>query len=104
MVERKAKNRKSAAKSHDKKIQKFSDIIGSLFPCKTAIMFKREKTKNLKSSAKLCDKTIQKLSKIIVQHIALKEEKREQQSPLDQLDKKKNIIEFIISLKLLNQY
>ena len=44
------------------------------------------KTKNLKSSAKLCDKTIQKLSKIIAQHIALKEEKREQQSLLDQLD------------------
>ena len=47
------------------------------------------KTKNLKSSAKLCDKTIQKLSKIIVQHIALKEEKREKKPPLDKLDTQK---------------
>ena len=58
MIERKAKNPQSAAKSHDKKIQKFSDNIA--------------------------------------EHIALKEEKREQQSLLDQLDKeKKELREFI---------
>ena len=78
---------------------------------KTAVMVKREKQRTSNLLQSYVTRRFKNYLKIIVQHIALKEEKREQQSLLDQLDthtkkkkKKKDIIEFIISLRLLNRY
>ena len=85
MVEKKAKNLKSAAKSHDKKFKTLWHDWQPI-PMQKQRLWSREKQRTSNFLRSYVTRQFRNYLTFIAQHIALKEEKREQQSLLDQLD------------------